>query len=187
MINIIPASRILIIFREIKIINYENIPTIYKRQYQNFKYIEMMKYALLISIIVVVTSCGMSNEEQMFYDYMNEQTIEGANMSAKDLDFKILSLILLVSMVNFSLFDLHQYFYFHYISLLAFLLVLLYLFIKQEIITTDQGDVGLPLIQFFMKTLRSLSLITLSTSIDAKVCDAWFIRILLSESSACMY
>tara|TARA_B110000211_G_C13930133_1_gene486783 strand:+ start:321 stop:956 length:636 start_codon:yes stop_codon:yes gene_type:complete len=49
-------------------------------------------FALVLLILLLLTSCGKSIEEQMFYDYMNETTIKNLNMSVDDLDFKIISL-----------------------------------------------------------------------------------------------
>ena len=52
----------------------------------------MKKIILPILISLLLTSCGKSIEEQMFYDFINDRTIENINMSADDLDFKIISL-----------------------------------------------------------------------------------------------
>ena len=52
----------------------------------------MKKIILPILISLLLTSCGKSIEEEMFYDFINDRTIENINMSADDLDFKIISL-----------------------------------------------------------------------------------------------
>ena len=46
---------------------------------------------------------------------------------------KVVSLLLLLYFVYFTVFDLDKYFYFHYISLISFLLILTWLFIKKGI------------------------------------------------------
>lgn len=48
-----------------------------------------MKKVLLLLLII---SCGRNNEEQMFYDFMDDLSIKNVNMSLKDLDFEIISL-----------------------------------------------------------------------------------------------
>tara|TARA_X000000368_G_scaffold221801_1_gene175063 strand:- start:129 stop:758 length:630 start_codon:yes stop_codon:yes gene_type:complete len=52
----------------------------------------MKKIILPILISLLLTSCGKSIEEEMFYDFINDRTIEAINMSIDDLDFKIVSL-----------------------------------------------------------------------------------------------
>lgn len=46
---------------------------------------------------------------------------------------KIISLIILLFFIYFTVFDLEKYFYFHYISLFSFLFILSWLFIKKDI------------------------------------------------------
>ena len=46
---------------------------------------------------------------------------------------KVVSLLLLLYFVYFTVFDLHKYFYFHYIALLSFLVIISWLFIKKGI------------------------------------------------------
>jgi len=46
---------------------------------------------------------------------------------------KVISLLLLLYFVNFTVFDLEKYFYFHYIALISFLLIISWLFLKRGI------------------------------------------------------
>lgn len=48
---------------------------------------------------------------------------------------KVFSLLLLLFIINMFNFDLEKYFYFHYISLVSFLVILLFLFMKKNVIT----------------------------------------------------
>jgi len=49
-----------------------------------------MKKLLLLYVLLFI-SCGRNNEEQMFYDFMDDAMIKINNMSAIDLDLKIIS------------------------------------------------------------------------------------------------
>ena len=47
---------------------------------------------LVLLLAVLLISCGRSNEEQMFFDFMDNVSMKNVNKSVKDLNFKIISL-----------------------------------------------------------------------------------------------
>lgn len=51
-----------------------------------------MKKLFLVFLTIQLTSCGKNKEEQMFYDFIDDASIKSVNISAKELDLKIIKL-----------------------------------------------------------------------------------------------
>jgi len=51
----------------------------------------MKKITLLTLLSILLVSCGLSNEEQMLYDYQKQGMLETLNIDIEDLNFNIIS------------------------------------------------------------------------------------------------